>query len=242
MQPHPILTQHYSGSSEKQDFLNTLFNRGASSYDRICGLGFFGTGLWYRKMSLQRAGLRKGMKLLDVAAGTGLVTRAAAELLQGSKDIVCVDPSTGMLAAARKNLSCTMLQGVADDLPVGDAEFDFLSMGYALRHVESLQTTFKEYRRVLKPGGKLLILEVSKPSSAPGQALAKLYFGRIVPLIARLLMSSPDAEKMMSYYWETIDQCVAPRLILQELAQAGFVKVKRTVQLGVFSEYTAGKI
>ncbi len=241
MQPHPVLAEHYPDGAGKRAFLTSLFDKGAPFYDTACRIGFFGTGLQYRQMALKRAGLRKGMKLLDVATGTGLVARAASNILGGADDITCVDPSPGMLAEARKNLSCTMLEGVADDLPVQDAGFDFLSMGYALRHVASLKQAFSEYHRALKPGGKLMILEVSKPASALGMIIAKAYFGGCVPAAARLLTGSPDAGKMMSYYWETIEQCVAPSLIIESLEKAGFLRVKRMARMGIFSEYTAEK-
>jgi demethylmenaquinone methyltransferase/2-methoxy-6-polyprenyl-1,4-benzoquinol methylase len=98
-----------------------------------------------------------------------------------------------------------------------------------------------EYRRVLKHGGKLLVLEISRPKSRIGLALTKLYFRDFVPFISRVATGSNDAREMMDYYWETIDACVPPDDILDALRKAGFKNVNRRVEFGIFSEYRAEK-
>ncbi len=104
-----------------------------------------------------------------------------------------------------------------------------------------LETTFREYRRVLKPGGKVLILEVTKPASGFGNFFFRLYFGRIYPALTQLFTRSRDARDMMRYYWETMDACVPPERVLEALRAAGFAKVDRIRMGGIFSEYTAVK-
>jgi demethylmenaquinone methyltransferase/2-methoxy-6-polyprenyl-1,4-benzoquinol methylase len=146
-----------------------------------------------------------------------------------------------MLAVARTKLAAHFVQGKAEALPFADNSFDFLTMGYALRHVTSLEETFAEFRRVLRPGGKLLILEVTKPSRQPGAFLFRLYFGRIYPGLTRLFTRSRDAATMMTYFWETMDACVPPPTVLEALRAAGFAQVSRQPQLGLFSEYLAVK-
>jgi len=179
------------------------------------------------------------MDSLDVACGTGAVTRAIMEIV-GEKGRVCgTDPSEGMITEARKNLSAEFEVGHAEDLPFPKSSFDFLSMGYALRHVEDLDATFLEYRRVLRPGGRLLILEISRPTTALGLIAARLYFRDILPALTWLITRSRDARLMMSYYWETIDACVPPDAILKAISGAGFAEVNRRVELGIFSAYTA---
>jgi len=122
-----------------------------------------------RRWSQKRNGLRPGMQLLDVACGTGLVAAEAAKILGSAETITCLDPSEGMLAIARKRLAARFVPGRAEALPFRENSFDFLTMGYALRHVVSFEEAFGEFHRVLRPGGKVLILEVTKPSHRFGR-------------------------------------------------------------------------
>lgn len=241
MLPHPTLGEHYATPEAKPEFVNRLFDKGAKHYDGIVDWGFLRSGAWYRRWVQKRQGLRPGQHVLDVACGTGLVAVAAADILGTAENITCLDPSEGMLAVARTKLAARFVLGRAESLPFPDDSFDFLTMGYALRHVTSLEDTFEEYRRVLKKGGKVLILEVTKPSSRLGAFLFRLYFGRIYPFLTQLFTRSHDARDMMRYYWETMDACVPPATVLNALRAAGFSEVKRESMLGLFSEYTAVK-
>lgn len=241
MRPHESIPAHYRDDEGKRAFVLDLFNRGAQHYDRVGRVGFLGTGHLHRRRALQAAGLRPGMAMLDVACGTGAVTRAAVELLAGQGRVCGVDPSEGMLAEARKNVAAEFQVGHAEALPFADASFDFLSMGYALRHVADLSRTFAEYHRVLRPGGRLLILEISRPQTQMGLWFSRLYFRDILPGLSWLVTGSGDARRMMSYYWETIDACVPPAAILAAMHGAGFGQVERRVELGIFSAYTGGR-
>jgi len=177
------------------------------------------------------------MKMLDVASGTGVVARAALEATKNDVDIVALDPSIGMMLAGRSKLD--KVQAKAESLPIASAQFDFLTIGFALRHFADLRGVFEECRRVLKPGGRLLILELTAPRSAVGRTFLGLYLGRVVPFVARLRSGNREAGTLMRYYWDTIRTCVRPEAILQALAEAGFADVERHVELGVFSEYSA---
>lgn len=240
--PHQPIANRYQAEHEKHGYVRDLFNRSAPHYDRVAKVGFLGTGNLHRRRSLQLAGLKPGMDVIDVACGTGAVTRAIVEILAGRGRVVGVDPSEGMLAEARRNVVADFRVGRGEELPVEDQAFDFLSMGYALRHVEDLGVAFREYLRVLKPGGRLLILEISRPASALGRLLSRLYFRDFLPLLSRLVTGSNDAREMMAYYWETIDACVPPEAIMQALTEAGFTEVKRRVEIGICSQYTAVRL
>jgi len=237
--PHQPIVSRYADLKEKPGYVRDLFNRGARYYDRVGQLGFWGTGHYYRKQALVRAGLRPGMAVLDVACGTGAVTRAIVEILQGSGTVLGVDPSEGMLAEARGRVPADFKVGRAEEIPAPDARFDFLAMGYALRHVQDLGAAFTEYRRVLKPGGRLLLLEITRPSSRAGLAIARLYFRDLLPRLSGWVTGSPVAREMMAYYWETIEACVPPAAILEALRETGFVEVRKEASLGIFSEYQA---
>jgi len=241
VRPHPPLKARYETLADKPDYVNRLFDKGACHYDGIVDWGFFRTGGAYRKWVQERHGLKKGDRVLDVACGTGLVALAASRILGTAENITCLDPSEGMLAVARTKLNATFVVGRAEALPFPDNSFDFLTMGYALRHVTDLEETFREYQRVLKPGGKLLILEVTKPRRRIPQFLFRTYFGRIYPTLTQLFTRSADARDMMRYYWETMDACVPPEAVLSALATVGLSEVNRYTQLGLFSEYTATK-
>ena len=99
-------------------------------------------------------------------------------------------------------------------------------MGYALRHVTDLACVFQEFRRVLRPGGTLLLLEIARPQGPVRRWLVKWYLGRMVPLLCRWLMPQTKSATLMGYFWDTIENCVAPDVILDQLAASDFAHVE----------------
>lgn len=239
--PHPVLKKYYASESDRRLFVTGLFDGAAPYYDWVGGVGSLGSGRVYRRWVLRQYGLKPGMKLLDVATGTGQVARGALSTLSEPGAVVGLDQSAGMLQEARKALSVPLVQGRAEELPFGGESFDFLSMGYALRHVTDLGVAFKECRRVLKPGGRLLILEISRPRSPLGRWLLRAHLEKVLPRIAWVVTRSTQAELLMKYYWDTIAECVPPDTILESLRSSGFVAVERRVRGGLLSEYLGMK-
>jgi demethylmenaquinone methyltransferase / 2-methoxy-6-polyprenyl-1,4-benzoquinol methylase len=239
--PHPALGDYYADEAGHHRFLDSMFEATARHYDSLNGLVSLGSGDYYRRQALRRAGLTRGMVSLDVATGTGLVAKAARALVGPTGRVTGLDRNAGMLAEARRTIGSPLVQGSAERLPFRDGSFDFLSMAYALRHVTDLEVTFQEYLRVLKPGRTVLILEFTRPRSRIGLALGRLYLKRLVPPLARLRSGSREAEILMSYCWDTVEHCVPGELILDALQRTGFEKVRRARWFGVFVEYVAQK-
>lgn len=239
--PHPPLKQYYADEDHRRGFVSWLFDETACHYDWIIRAMSFGSGNWYRKKALVRAGLRENMQVLDVATGTGPVAKTASEIVGPGGQVFGLDRSINMMKEARKVVSVPFIHSDAGRLPFADNSFDFLSMGYALRHVDDLNSTFEEYFRVLKPGGTVLILELTQPESAIGRKFVKFYLRQIVPKIAYLGSRSKDAETLMTYFWDTIENCVSPDTILAAMSQSGFENPGRNRALSIFSEYTGRK-
>lgn len=239
--PHPMLPQYYQKDADRAAMVRDLFDQGAADYEWICRVMSLGTGGHYRKQALLGAGFTPGMRLLDVATGTGPVLRAAVAASRGQGLIVGLDPSRGMLTECRKTCSAPLHQGRGEKLPFIDGSFEMVSMGYALRHVPDLRELFSEYRRVLQPGGRVVILEITQPRSSAGRWLNRLYLRTLVPGLARFGTQGPAARRMMEYFWDTIEACVPPESILEGLTDAGFVKTNRAVTGGIFSAYSGVK-
>lgn len=240
LSPHPTLRQFYASDAERQQYINDLFDKGSKDYDWVNGILSFGSGYWYRGEVLRRAGLTAGMSVIDVATGTGPVAAAAQAIVGESGLVLGVDPSGGMLRVARAKVHASFVQAVGEALAVRSDAFDMLTMGYALRHVSDLRATFAEYRRVLKPGGQLAIMEISLPRSTVGRALLGAYMGAVAPVIARVGRNR-DTARMMRYYWATTVTCVEPEVILEALRGVGFRDVRRELRYGMLADYRAAK-
>jgi demethylmenaquinone methyltransferase / 2-methoxy-6-polyprenyl-1,4-benzoquinol methylase len=237
--PHPLLTTYYDSEAQRRGFVRRLFDPTAGDYDRVERVVSFGTGARYRRQALVRAGLIPGMRVLDVAIGTGLVAREALAVVGAPGYVVGIDPSAGMLREARAAVPIPLVQGLGERLPFADAQFDFVSMGYALRHVSDLGSLFRELRRVLRPGGIACVLEIARPDSALSRGTLKLYLCSIAPVLSRLVGRTREAPMLYRYFWDTIEACVPPAQIMAGLQASGFENVRRHVEARMFSEYLA---
>ncbi len=237
--PHRVIPGFYAAPDERQGVVNDLFDDVARHYDRIVALMSLGSGKRYRRTVLKRIGVDVGSRVLDVACGTGLVSAEAKRLVGSTGEVLGVDPSEGMRAVATRRRGILVREGTADSLPFPDGTFDFVVMGYALRHVADLVASFREMRRVLRPGGTVMILEITAPEQRLARALLRFYLKRIVPPASLLVTGSRPAMRLMTYYWETIAECVRPETILEAMELAGLEATCRHTTMRIFNEYAA---
>lgn len=236
--PHAPLPAYYGDEDDHQRFVRRIFDDTAVDYERVERLLALGTGPWYRRQALRRCGLAAGMQVLDVGIGTGLLAREALALIGPGGHVTGVDPSPGMMAQVRVE-GIALLQGRAEALPVADASMDFVSMGYALRHLSDLRAAFAEFARVLRPGGSLMLLEITRPAGRIATQLLRGYMRAVVPMAARWATGHTDTAQLWRYYWDTIEACIPPADVMHALGDAGLADVHRHVELGIFSEFTA---
>jgi demethylmenaquinone methyltransferase / 2-methoxy-6-polyprenyl-1,4-benzoquinol methylase len=239
--PHPVLSEYYPSEDQRRQRVDQMFDNSAEHYDWINSVMSFGSGERYRQQVLTKIGIESGMRVLDAGSGTGVVAKLAQDMVGDSGLVVALDPSKGMLGEAKKRGVQRAAQGLGEKLPFVDNQFDRVTMSYALRHVVDLRSLFEEYLRVLKPGGKLLILEITKPSSSIGSFMLNAYMKSVVPTLTRIFRRSADAQELMRYYWDTIEHCVPPTTILETMEAAGLLNTHRDVTFGTFSEYSAIK-
>jgi demethylmenaquinone methyltransferase/2-methoxy-6-polyprenyl-1,4-benzoquinol methylase len=121
-------------------------------------------------------------------------------------------------------------------------------MGYALRHMSDLTAILRQFLSVLRPGGRLLMLEITAPRRGIRRALMGDYVRRLVPAVSRLfsLGGTPQdaqADKLLlDYYWDTVTECIEPAAVVESMKAAGLSNPRWWAQFGVFSEYTAIKL
>lgn len=239
--PHTVLNDYYRTEKERRKLVDQMFDSSATHYDWVNSMMSFGSGLHYRKQALHRAELQPGMSLLDVGAGTGTVAAIAQEIVGDSGFVVGLDPSSGMLAEAKNRGVTHITQALGENIPFANNSFDIITMGYALRHVTDLKLLFSEFKRVLKPNGKVLLLEITYPEKSFARMLLKLHLKGIVPNVSRVFRRSPETQKLMRYYWDTIEQCVSPSTILEAMSSIGLETTERQVIMSIFSEYRGTK-
>ena len=233
--PIEPLPRYFDDERGRRDFVDKLFDRTARDYDFVERVLALGSGSYYRRDAMRRAGLKRRMRVLDIATGTGRVAREALAL---GGEVTGLDPSAGMLGEARR-LSYPLVRGLGERLPFREACFDFVSMGFALRHVADIDALFTEIGRVLAPGGTACVLEITRPPNRIVAAPLRVFMTRIVPAVSRA--AGRDGAALMKFYWDTIDACVPPDMVLASFARVGFPSPDHKVIFGMFSEYVARK-
>lgn len=211
--PAPLPT-----GEDKARAVRKMFDAIAPRYDLVNRVMTFGMDMAWRRATVRALELPPGSLVIDVACGTGDLCRALAGF--GLRP-VGIDFAYEMLA--RATTAAPLVQGDALCMPFADGAADGITCGFALRNVADLEALFAECARVLRPGGKLALLEVARPSNGVLRAGHKLYFERVVPLIGGLLSD----REAYSYLPRSAAYLPKPAELLASIERAGFSDVRR---------------
>jgi demethylmenaquinone methyltransferase/2-methoxy-6-polyprenyl-1,4-benzoquinol methylase len=215
--------------------VSRMFDAVAGRYDAMNRVMTFGReGSWRR--AVQRAvGAQPGLHILDLAAGTGASTAPFARA--GAATVAC-DFSAGMLTEGRRrHPQLTFVAGDALRLPFRDAAFDVVTVSFGLRNVASVEDALRELARVARPGGRLVVLETATPPARLMRAANRIYTGRVMPRLARVLSSDPSS---YSYLAESAADWFRQPELAAAMRRAGWERVAwQDLMFGVVAIHTA---
>lgn len=188
------------GKANKETYVREMFNSIAGRYDLMNSLMSIGLDRHWRKFTVARAEAAPGMKALDVCCGTGKLVKELACAVGKNGRVVGLDFSENMLKVAEDNLQdfplreqIELIQGNAMSLPFPDGSFDCVTVGWGLRNVPEIETALKEMVRVVRPGGKVVSLDMAKPSLPGFKQVYWVYFEKLVPLMGRFWAGKKSA-------------------------------------------------
>jgi demethylmenaquinone methyltransferase / 2-methoxy-6-polyprenyl-1,4-benzoquinol methylase len=212
---------------EKVRMVRSMFDAIAPRYDLVNRIMTFRLDVGWRRRTVRELGLPRGSTVVDLAAGTGDLCR---ELATAGHRPIGVDLSFGMLAAARTD--APLLQGDALRLPLPHGSVDGATCGFALRNLAELPAFFRELARVVRPGGRIGLLEVAEPANPVLRWGHGIYFGKVVPRIGGLLS---DAEAYR-YLPRSVAYLPEPLVLVSLLRDAGFGDARRVTLSGGISQ------
>jgi demethylmenaquinone methyltransferase/2-methoxy-6-polyprenyl-1,4-benzoquinol methylase len=213
--------------SDKARRVGQVFSSVAARYDLMNDLMSFGVHRLWKGFVIDLAGVRAGERVLDVAGGTGDLTAAFARKVGAGGLAVLTDINGAMLAQGRARLldrgvvNVPLAQADAQGLPFADDSFDCVTIGFGLRNVTDKDAALRSMLRVLKPGGRLLILEFSKPLNPTFARLYDEYSFRVLPALGRLVASDEGAYR---YLAESIRMHPGQQALKDMMEAAGFAR------------------
>ena len=214
--------------------VNRMFDRIAGVYDRMNAVMTVGLDRRWRQRAADRAELGPGDAALDVCCGTGDLALELARRVGPNGTVIGCDFSEPMLDLARDKAARLAAAPVRFEwadalaLPYDDGRFDAVTVGFGVRNLADLDRGLGELSRVLKPGGRLVILEITQPTRPPLSFFFGLWFDRLVPLLGRLA-GDPDA---YSYLPESVRSFPAPGELAARMHRAGLGRIRYTVLAG----------
>jgi len=219
--------------------VRAMFDRIAGVYDRMNSVMTAGMDSRWRERAVDLAGVRPGDRALDVATGTGDLARELGRRVGPDGEVVGLDFSESMLQIARgKAPELRFETGNALDLPYGDGEFAATTVGFGARNFSDLPSGLAEMARVTRPGGRVVVLEITTPQRPSLSWFFRLWFDTLVPALGRLA-GDPDA---YTYLPSSVRRFPAPPALAGELAGAGLVDVRWILTAGGIIAIHAGTV
>jgi demethylmenaquinone methyltransferase / 2-methoxy-6-polyprenyl-1,4-benzoquinol methylase len=217
------------GDTLPEQQVAAMFDRVSRFYDLINSVMSAGLHHAWRVRAADIAEVGPGDRVLDVAAGTGDLTIELSKRVGPAGEVVGVDISEGMLALAREKAPEIRFEhGSALDLPYANGEFAAATTGFAARNFSDLRRGLAEMRRVVRPGGRVVVLDFTTPTRPPLSWFFQLWFDRIVPLLGRF-SDDPDA---YNYLPNSVKRFPPPERLAAELADVGLTDVRWMVTAG----------
>jgi demethylmenaquinone methyltransferase / 2-methoxy-6-polyprenyl-1,4-benzoquinol methylase len=222
------------GSVDFPQQVNRMFDRIAGRYDLLNSVMTAGLHHSWRKRAGDRAELRSGDSALDVCCGTGDLTIELASRVSSQGRVVGSDFSEPMLDLAREKASRENVANArfewadALSLPYDDGRFDAVTVGFGIRNLSNLDRGLAEMRRVLRPGGRLVILEITQPTRPPLSTFFSLWFDRVVPLLGRFAGDSGA----YAYLPESVRSFPSPQGLAEKMDAAGLGRIRWTLLAG----------
>lgn len=214
---------------EKRKRVGGVFDSVASKYDLMNDLMSMGVHRVWKRFVIDLAGVRAGEKVLDVAGGTGDLTREFSKLAGARGLTVLSDINASMLGEGRRQLTdhgmldIPLAQANAESLPFADDSFDCVTIGFGLRNVTDKDAALRSMHRVLKPGGRLLILEFSKPLNQGFAKIYDQYSFKLLPMMGRLVANDEDSYR---YLAESIRMHPDQETLKSMMVNAGFERAQ----------------
>ncbi|UYU31833.1 bifunctional demethylmenaquinone methyltransferase/2-methoxy-6-polyprenyl-1,4-benzoquinol methylase UbiE [Siccibacter colletis] len=215
--------------TEKAEKVAQVFHSVAAKYDVMNDLMSFGIHRLWKRFTIDCSGVRRGQKVLDLAGGTGDLTAKFSRLVGESGKVVLADINDSMLKMGREKLrnvgvvgNVEYVQANAEALPFPDNTFDCITISFGLRNVTDKEKALRSMFRVLKPGGRLLVLEFSKPTIEPLSKAYDAYSFHVLPRVGELVAS--DAESYR-YLAESIRMHPDQETLKAMMGDAGFENV-----------------
>ena len=223
---------------ERASYVQNMFTRIAGRYDIMNRLMTGGQDVRWRRQVIRLARLRPGGSLLDLGTGTGDLAREALAQVPRAR-VIAADFTLEMMRVGQKRGSLDFSSADALRLPFPDASFDAVVSGFLMRNVIDLQKALQEQQRVLKRGGRIVVLDTTRPRKNMLSPLIWLHMHIVIPLLGRILTGSSDAYR---YLPETTEGFVTAENLASRMAVAGFKKIDdQRLMLGTIAIHSGEK-